>query len=138
VSVANAKQVALTWQHGLAFSGGVEGRAPITIDCSGPTGPGPMDTLLLALAACTGSDVVSLLEKMRFPVRALRVDVTGERREQHPKRYTAIVLTYHIDAPGAPEERARHAIELSLEKYCSVTHSLAPDIARRYELVLAR
>jgi putative redox protein len=136
VSVASTKHVALTWQHGLAFSGGVDGKAPITIDSNGPAGPGPMETLLLALAACTGSDVVSLLEKMRFPVRALRVGVSGERREQHPKRYTSIVLTYHIDAAGVTEERARHAIDLSLEKYCSVTHSLAPDIARRYELVL--
>ena len=41
-----------------------------------------------------------------------------------------------MQAPGAPEERVRHAIELSLEKYCSVTQSLAPDIARRYEMVL--
>lgn len=134
--MAAAKHVTLTWQHGLAFSGAVEGRAPITIDADGPAGPGPMDTLLLALAACTGSDVVSILEKMRFPVRALRVEVTGERRASHPKRYTAMVITYRLDAPGVPEERVRHAIDLSLEKYCSVSHSLAPDIARRYELVL--
>ncbi len=134
--MANTKHVTLTWQHGLAFSGGAEGKPPIAIDSDGKTGPGPMDALLLALAGCTGGDVVSILEKMRFPVRALSVEVTGERRTEHPKRYTSIVLTYRINAPGVPEERARHAIDLSLEKYCSVTHSLAPDIARRYELVL--
>lgn len=134
--MAGTKRVTLTWRHGLAFSGGVEGRPPITIDSGGAEGPGPMDTLLLALAGCTGGDVVSILEKMRFPVRALSVEVTGERRTEHPKRYTSIVLTYRINAPGVPEERARHAIDLSLEKYCSVTHSLAPDVARRYELVL--
>ena len=134
--MANTKQVTLTWQHGLAFSGGVAGKPPIAIDSNGETGPGPMDTLLLALAGCTGGDVVSILEKMKYPVRALSIEVAGERRAEHPKRFTSIVLTYRINAPGAPEERARHAIELSLEKYCSVTHSLAPDIARRYELVL--
>ncbi len=136
--MANSKRVSLTWQHGMAFQGGVEGRPPIAIDAKGETGPGPMDTLLLALAGCTGSDVVSILEKMQFPVRALTIEVAGERRPEHPKRYTSIVLTYRINAPGVPEERARHAIDLSLEKYCSVTHSLAPDIARRYELVLER
>ncbi len=136
--MANAKQVTLTWQHGMVFSGSAEGKAPITLDAKGNAGPGPMEALLLALAGCTGSDVVSILEKMRFPVRALSVEVAGERRAEHPKRYTSIVLTYRIDAPGVPEERARHAIDLSLEKYCSVTHSLAPDIARRYELVLAQ
>jgi len=134
--MAGAKKVALTWRQGLEFSGGVEGKAPITIDSDGPAGPGPMDTLLLALAGCTGGDVVSILKKMQFPVRALTVEVAGERRAKHPKRYTSILLTYRVNAPGAPEERVRHAIDLSLEKYCSVTHSLAPDIARRYELVL--
>ncbi len=130
------KQIALTWQHKLVFSGGVAGGPSLTLDGNGAEAPGPMDTLLLALAACTGSDVVSILEKMRFPVRALTIEVTGERRTEHPKRYTAIVLTFRINAPGVSEERARHAIDLSMEKYCSVHHSLAPDIAQRYELVL--
>lgn len=134
--MAEAKHVAVTWQHGMAFEGAAPGKPAIAIDSDGKTGPAPMETLLLALAGCTASDVVAILEKMRFPVRAMRVEVTGERRPEHPKRYTSIVLTYRIAAPGAPEERVRHAIDLSLEKYCSVTHSLAPDIARRYELVL--
>ncbi len=136
--MANAKRVTLTWQRGMVFSGGAEGRPPITVDSNGEAGPGPMETLLLALAGCTGSDVVSILEKMKFPVRAMSIEVAGERRSEHPKRYTSIVLTYRINAPGVPEERARHAIDLSLEKYCSVTHSLGPDIARRYELVLEK
>ena len=130
------KRVALTWQHKLVFSGGAQGGPSLTLDGDGAEAPGPMDTLLLALAACTGSDVVSILEKMRFPVRALTIEAAGERKTEHPKRYTSIVLTFRLDAPGVPEERARHAIELSLEKYCSVHASLAPDIAQRYELVL--
>jgi len=134
--MAEAKRVALRWREGMAFEGGVEGKPSIVLDADGKTGPGPMDTLLLALAACTASDVVSILEKMRFPVRGMSVDVTGERKPDHPKRFTSIALTFRIRAPGAPEERVRHAIDLSLEKYCSVSHSLAPDIARRYELVL--
>jgi putative redox protein len=134
--MGNEKRVTLAWRHGLAFEGAAAGKPPIAIDSDGKTGPGPMEVLLLALAGCTGGDVVSILEKMKFPVRAMQVDVTGERRAEHPKRYTSIVLTYRITAPGAPEERVRHAIDLSLAKYCSVTHSLAPDIARRYELVL--
>jgi putative redox protein len=134
--VTAAKHVTLRWQHGMAFEGGVEGRPSIAIDADGHTGPGPMDTLLLALAACTASDVVSILEKMRFPVQGMAVDVAGERGPDHPKRFTSILLSYRVKAPGATEERVRHAIDLSLEKYCSVTHSLAPDIARRYELVL--
>jgi len=134
--MAEAKHVSLRWQRGMVFEGGVAGRPAIVIDADGKTAPGPMDTLLLALAACTASDVVSILEKMKCPVQGLTVDVAGERQAHHPRRYTSIVLTFRLRAHGAPEERVRHAIDLSLEKYCSVTHSLAPDIARRYELVL--
>jgi putative redox protein len=131
-----AKHVTLTWMHGLAFEGAAAEKPPVVVDSGGKAGPGPMETLLLALGACTGGDVVSMLEKMHFPVRSMTVTVDGERRAEHPRRYTSIVLRYSISAPGAPEERVRHAIDLSLARYCSVTHSLAPDIARRYELAL--
>jgi len=95
-----------------------------------------MEALLLALAGCSGADVVSILQKKRADLRAFRVEVVGERRDEHPKRYSAITLRYHVSAPGLGEEHARRAIDLSLEKYCSVTHSLAKDIAVRYELLL--
>jgi len=121
----------------LRFEGGRVGRPSALIDADGLEAPSPMDALLLALAGCTGADVVSILAKKRADLRAFRVEVVGERREEHPKRYTAITLTYHVTAPGLAREQALHAIELSLGKYCSVTHSLAPDIALRHELVLA-
>ena len=129
--------VTLAWRDGLRFEGGRVGRPSALIDADGLEAPSPMDALLLALAGCTGADVVSILAKKRADLRAFRVEVVGERREEHPKRYTAITLTYHVTAPGLAREQALHAIELSLGKYCSVTHSLAPDIALRHELVLA-
>jgi putative redox protein len=136
--MAETKQVALEWQRrDLIFSSDVEGKPPITVD-GGPTkqGPSPVETLLLALAGCTGSDVVEILRKKRADLRSLRVEVRGERRDEHPRRYTAIALSYRIVAPGLAEHHARQAIDLSLEKYCSVTHSLAKDIPVRYELDL--
>jgi len=129
-------QVSLAWKDGMLFEGGRAGRPSALIDADGRQAPSPMDALLLAVAGCTGADVVSILKKKRADLRAFRVAVVGERREEHPKRYTAITLTYHVTAPGFAREQVLHAIELSLEKYCSVTHSLAPDIALRHELVL--
>jgi putative redox protein len=120
----------------MLFEGGRAGRPSALLDADGQQAPSPVDALLLALAACTGADVVSILLKKRADLRAFRVDVVGERREEHPKRFTAITLTYHVMAPGSAREQVLHAIELSLGKYCSVTHSLAPDIALRHELVL--
>ena len=134
--MAEPKNVVLGWRHDLVFEGGVVGRPPVVLDGAAAAGPSPMEALLLALAGCTGSDVVSILRKKRADLRSLRVEVVGERRDQHPKRYTAITLRYHVTAPGLGESDARRAIDLSLETYCSVTHSLAKDIAVRYELLL--
>ncbi|MGH7509503.1 MAG: OsmC family protein [Gemmatimonadales bacterium] len=108
-----------------------------TIDGDNDVAPGPMLTLLLAAAACSGSDVVLILQKMRVQLRELRIDVTGTRRETDPRRYVAIHLDYQMAGEGMDQAKARRAIDLSLEKYCSVIHSLAPDIAITYAFTLA-
>ena len=131
------KQVRLEWQGtGLEFRGEGKGRAPISVDSDNTRAPGPMELLLIALAGCTASDIVPVLEKKRLKVDRLAIDVTGQRREEHPQRYVAIQLRYTVVAPGATEAAVRQAIDLSLQKYCSVTHSLNPDIPISYELAL--
>jgi len=133
---AETKQVTLTWQDGLVFRGGEPGGPVTTIDGDNAAAPGPMLTLLLAAAACTGADVVAILEKMRVPPRELRIEASGARREQEPRRYTAIHLEYHVAGDGIDEVKARRAIDLSITKYCSVVHSLAPDIRITHGLTL--
>jgi putative redox protein len=130
------KRATLVWQEGLQFSGSATGVPAITVDGNNDAGPGPMLTLLLAAAACTGSDVVVILEKMRGTLRELRIEISGTRREEDPRRYVAIHLDYHLVAEGIDSGKARRAVDLSLEKYCSVLHSLAPDIAVTYALTL--
>jgi putative redox protein len=134
---AETKRIALTWERGLVFRGGAPGGPEVVIDGDNAAGPGPMLNLLLAAAACSGSDVVVILEKMRVVLRELRVEVSGVRREQEPRRYTSIHYDFHVAGDGLDETRARRAIDLSLEKYCSVVASLAPDIKITYGLTLA-
>ena len=130
------KLATLTWQREMEFEG-VCGSAPsVHIDGSNQTAPGPMALLLLAAGSCTGSDVVSILEKMRIELQSFRIEISGTRREQEPRRYIAIHLTYHLSGTGLDEAKGRRAIDLSIEKYCSVIHSLAPDIRITYDLVL--
>lgn len=131
------KRVVLTWEGGLRFAGGEPGGPSTTIDGDNAADPGPMLTLLLAAAACTGSDLVVILQKMRVQLAQLRIDVAGVRREQEPRRYTAIHFDYHLAGEGLDHAKATRAIDLSLEKYCSVVNSLAPDIAITYALTLA-
>jgi putative redox protein len=131
------KQAILTWQQDLKFVSGAQDGPTLIIDGDNAAGPGPMLTLLLAAAACSGSDVVVILQKMRVRLRELRITAEGTRREQDPRRYLAIHLEYRLSGDGLDEAKARRAIDLSLEKYCSVVHSLAPDIAITYALSLA-
>jgi putative redox protein len=135
--VQETRQVTLTWHEGLRFTGGTPEGPIATVDGDNVAAPGPMLTLLLAAASCSGSDVVVVLQKMRVQLRQLRIDVTGVRREQDPRRYTAIHFDYHLAGEGLDRAKATRAIDLSLEKYCSVVHSLAPDIAITYALTLA-
>ena len=130
------KRVALTWSEGLVFKGGEAGGPQTAVDGDNRTAPGPMVTLLLAAAACSGSDIVSILEKMRVKLLECRIEVAGERAETEPRRYTAIHLDYHLRGDGLDEAKASRAIDLSIRKYCSVLHSLAPDISITHGLTL--
>ena len=122
------KGATLAWSRGLSFRGGEPGGPEMVIDGDNVAAPGPMLTLLLAAAGCTGADVVVILQKMRVKLLELRIDVTGRRRETEPRRYTAIHFEYHLRGEGLDQAKATRAIELSISKYCSVVHSLAPDI----------
>lgn len=133
---AEPRHVTLAWEHGLVFRGGEPGGPAMVIDGDNAAAPGPMLTLLAAAAACSGADVVSILEKMRVTLHELRIEVSGERREEHPRRYTAIHLEYHLRGDGLDADRAARAIDLSIEKYCSVIHSLAADIRVTHGLTL--
>jgi putative redox protein len=133
---SNLRHGVLTWKHGLVFEAGAPDGPAILIDGDGVEGTSPMVTLLLSAAGCSGSDVVLILEKMRARLTRFSLEISGTRREQDPKRYTAIHLTYHLAGSGFDEAKVRRAIDLSLTKYCSVVQSLAPDIAITYDVRL--
>ncbi|MBI4543939.1 MAG: OsmC family protein [Gemmatimonadetes bacterium] len=131
--------VALRWTgEGLQFEGGAPAGPAARVDGRGMAGSSPMQTLLLALAGCTGSDVVEILGKMRVPLTGLEVRVEGERAAEPPRRYTRLRLVYQTRGVAANDEaKVRRAIALSHEKYCSVLHSLRPELDWSSELVLA-
>jgi putative redox protein len=133
---SNLRHVTLSWTHDLAFEGGPPGGPHVTVDGDGKTGISPVVMLLVSLAGCTGSDIVLILGKMRVELRRLEIAVTGTRRETEPRRYVALHLMFRVAGAGLDETKARRAIDLSIEKYCSVVHSLASDIAITYDLAI--
>ncbi|HXH08041.1 MAG TPA: OsmC family protein [Vicinamibacterales bacterium] len=117
----------LTWLGELRLA--VTAGAPrFVLDSDGREGPSPMQALAAALAACMAMDVVEILRKGRHDLQALSVHVTGRRAGEPPRRYEAVALHFRIGGP-VPPAAAERAVALSREKYCSVLHSLRPDLA---------
>lgn len=103
----------------------------------GGTGAGlrPMETLLASLAGCSAVDVVKILQQQKEPLEGLDIFVEGTRADAVPAVFTTIHLRFVIHGPVA-ENKARRAVQLSAEKYCSVSKMLEPGVRVTHEVEL--
>lgn len=137
VKVGKVNNVVVRWDGDHRFDAGRLGSEQrIRIDADATTGPGPVDTLLSALAACTATDVVDILEKRRTPVQGMTIEVRGERIDAVPAKLVRVVLVYKIRGAGIERVHAERAIELAVTKYCSVRDSLDPALPVEWTLEL--
>ena len=125
-----------TWRGDRRYEIGRPGGPAVTIDAAGQEGLGPVDTMLGALAACAAIDVVAYLAKRRTPATRLDVRVDAERRSTTPRRVLQARLEFAIDGEGVDVAHTERAIALSFQSYCSISHSLAPDVRLESRLVL--
>jgi len=100
------------------------------------SGPRPKSLMLVALAGCTGMDVVSLLRKMRIEFDDLKIEVGGNITEEHPKHFDHMHIIYKIKGKEIPPDKVNKIIELSLEKYCGVTYSYSKAMKITHELII--
>ena len=121
------------WEGGERFSGGRPGGPTLLVDGNREVAPGPVDSLLVALASCSAIDVVEILRKRRTPATDLQVRAEFSRAPVPPRRLTAIQLTFRV-ATDSGLPHVERAVGLSVEKYCSVVHSLQSDIDLRWEV----
>ena len=96
----------------------------------------PMQLLLSAVGGCAAVDLVQMVKKRRKTVNGLRIESEGERRETEPKRFVRIHLKFILESPDATEEELNKLLALAIEKYCSVSATLAPDLDLTYEGVV--
>lgn len=129
-------RVHITWAGEHRFDAGRPNGPPVRIDADAQTGPGPVDTLLIALGTCTSVDIVDILAKRRTPVERLDIEVQAERRTEIPRRVLKAHLVYRIDGAGVDRVHAERAVELAVTKYCSVRDSLDPAIPITWSIVL--
>jgi putative redox protein len=88
-----------------------------------------MEALLLSLGGCMAIDIRAILEKGRVPLEELVVDVEGERATEPPQRFVRIHMDVRAVGPGeADRAKVERAVQLSRDKYCSVFHTLRPDM----------
>ncbi len=133
----------IRWQQGERFEGATPSghRLALDSDRKSNTGPGPMELLLVALGACTATDIVIILGKKRQELESLEVSVSGERAPEPPQVWTRLDVVFHVcgrNAEGGPmdEKAVADAVRLSEEKYCSVAAMLRKTAAltMRYEI----
>lgn len=110
--------------QGMRFKAQAEGSPAIVLHAAQGTepyeGPSPMQAALLAVMACTASDIVWILNKQRMPFTNLEIDGDADRAKEDPEVFTKIHLHYKVFGKGLRESAVKRAIDLSTEKYCSV------------------
>jgi putative redox protein len=106
-------------------------------DSSRSIAPSPTELLLLAAGACTATDVASILTKKRQQVTLYIIEVSGERRDEYPRRYTSMKVHHILTGRNLSERAVKQAIELSDTKYCSVAATLRPgvEIQTSFEII---
>jgi len=136
------KKVYLKQVKGLTLAAKGESNHWITMD--GPENLGgnnagirPKELVLIALAGCTGSDVVSILQKKRINLTDFEINISAQQTEEHPKVFTHIDLEYVFYGKGIQLKDVERAIELSTQTYCGVSTMLkkAMTINHTYRIV---
>ena len=99
--------------------------------------PTPVEMLLVAVAGCTAADVISILLKKRQDVTDYRVEITGERAEDHPRKFLKFHVHHIVHGRSVSEKALADAIELSDTKYCSVAATVRPtaEITTSLEII---
>jgi putative redox protein len=111
----------------------------VTIDTNSDrrSAPTPMELLLIAVGGCTAVDVIDILRKKRQEVSDYKIEVSGERREEHPRAFTKINVHHIVYGRNVSAQAVERAIQLSDEKYCSVAATVRPTatITTSFEII---
>jgi putative redox protein len=132
----------VTYVNGMQFVGEAESGHAIVMDGTPETGGNntglrPMELLLIGIGGCSGMDVVSILKKKKQTITGLEINVNGQKAESYPQKFTGIDIEFIIKGKNISEEAVKRAIQLSMEKYCSVKATLegSANINYTYKII---
>lgn len=114
---------------GMHFQGEGSSKVVTNMDTSvtaGGTGHGssPMEILLMTIAGCSGMDIVTILDKMKVKFQRFETTVEGERSADHPRVFKDIEVVYKFWGDSLTKDKLERAVQLSMEKYCSVANMI--------------
>ena len=128
------------WLTDMAFEAEVDGHKiymDSTLEHGGKnTGSRPKPLMMVALAGCTGMDVVSILKKMREEVEEFSVDVEGDLTEKHPKRFAGMKIIYRLKGKGINRKNVEKAVNLSSTRYCGVSANYREAFDIAHEIII--
>ncbi|ATA20164.1 putative redox protein [Gibbsiella quercinecans] len=130
-------QARIKWVEGLTFLGESASGHQVLLDGNaGEKAPSPMEMVLMSVGGCSAIDVVSILQKGRNDVRDCEVKLTSERRTEAPRIFTHINLHFIVTGKGLTDNVVERAVNLSAEKYCSVSLMLgkAASVTHSFEI----
>jgi putative redox protein len=127
--ISKIVEATLDWNGRMGFDCQSGSGHTIKVDASAThggdnTGSRPMELLLFALSGCTGMDVATILKKKRRDLQGLKIKTHGQRAANHPHVYESITLEYILTGSDLTDDDISWAIDLSLNKYCSVAGML--------------
>ena len=134
------QQINLDFLGGMAFETELNGHK-VYLDADESVGgknsaPRPKAFMMVALAGCTGMDVVSILRKMRVDFDDLSIGVEAELADEHPKKYTSMKVVYTFTGKNLPKDKIQKAVDLSRERYCGVSENYKASFPVTHEIVL--
>lgn len=124
-------QAKVSWVDNLSFIGRSGSGHAVVFDANREqsTAPSPMEMLLMSAGACSSVDVVSILQKARQQIVGCEVELSAERADSIPKVFTKIHLHFVVTGHDLSEKQVARAVDLSADKYCSVSIMLASSVA---------
>ena len=128
----------IKWTDGIQFIARA-GKSPAVVLDSGEggSGPSPMEMVLMGVAGCSAMDVIMIMGKKRAEVTDFQVNISGERADEYPQRYTKVQLEFVLHGKGIKSKAVEQAIELSETKYCGAMASLNAEVKTTYRIVEA-
>ncbi len=132
------QEININWMEDMAFETELNGHKMV-LDANEKVGgkdrgPRPKPLMMVALAGCTGMDVISILKKMRVEVKSFDIKIESELMDEQPGKYTGMKIIYKFTGDDLPEDKVKKAVNLSQDRYCGVSANYRDSMELDYEI----